>query len=137
MKLPNWAKILLVLSQGLTFAALADAAPAAPGQGGITPFLPLILIFGIFYVLILRPQQKKQKQHDTFVQTLKRGDMVITASGIIGTIRAVSEKFVTLEIDDGVCFKILKNQIAENANTLKEEAKPKGSLLSQLQEDKK
>jgi len=128
---------LVFLAFQIALTAFADGAAPAAGPGGITPFLPLIIIFGIFYFLILRPQQKKQKQHEQFVQALKRGDMVITASGIIGTVKAVSDKFVTLEVDDGVCLKVLKNQIAENANTLKEEAKPKGSLLSQLQEDKK
>ena len=117
--------------------AFAEAAAGA-GQGGLTPFIPLLIIFGIFYFLILRPQQKKQKEHQTFLTGLKKGDMVITNAGIIGTIRTLNDKFVTVEVDEGVCLKILRGQIAENAANLnKEESKPKGSLLSQTQEEKK
>ena len=91
--------------------------------GGVTPLIPLVVIFGIFYFMVIRPQQRKQKDHQKFLTELKRGDLIVTSSGIIGTIRTLSEKFVTLEVDDKVCLKILKGQIAENANTLKEEAK--------------
>lgn len=116
--------------------AVAEAAPGA--QGGVAPFIPLLLIFAIFYFLILRPQQKKAKEHQKFLSEMKRGDMVITNAGIIGTIRTLSEKFVTLEVDDNVCLKILRSQIAENAQNLnKEESKAKGSLFAQPQEDKK
>jgi preprotein translocase subunit YajC len=105
--------------------ALAETAPAAPAQQGVAPFVPLILMGAIFYFLIIRPQQKKQKLHAQFLTELKRGDMVVTSSGIIGTIKTLSEKFVTLEIDEGVCLKLLRAQVAEGANNLKEETKPK------------
>jgi len=100
--------------------AYADNTPAAAPQGGVTPFIPLLLIFAVFYFLIIRPQQKKQKDQQAFLSQLKRGDMVITSSGIIGTIRTVSDKFVTLEVDNNVCIKLVKGQILENANSLKE-----------------
>ncbi|NBT58690.1 preprotein translocase subunit YajC [bacterium] len=106
---------LLVLVSNLGFA---EAAPTS--REGVTPFIPLLLIFGVFYFLILRPQQKKQKEQLKFISELKRGDMVITQAGIIGTIKTVSDKFVTLEVDDNVHLKVLKSQIAENAATLKE-----------------
>jgi preprotein translocase subunit YajC len=99
---------------------LADAPVAAAPREGVTPFIPLLLIFGVFYFLILRPQQKKQKELQKFLSELKRGDMVITQSGIIGTIKTVSDKFVTLEVDENVNLKILKSHIAENAATLKD-----------------
>ncbi|MFM8268644.1 MAG: preprotein translocase subunit YajC [Pseudomonadota bacterium] len=99
--------------------SLADTAVPATREG-VTPFIPLLLIFGVFYFLILRPQQKKQKEQLKFISELKRGDMVITQAGIIGTIKTVSDKFVTLEVDDNVHLKILKSQIAESATTLKE-----------------
>ncbi|MBY0369641.1 preprotein translocase subunit YajC [bacterium] len=85
--------------------------------------IPLVLIFGIFYFLVIRPQQKKQKLHLQFLQELKKGDMVVTSGGIIGTIKTLSEKFVTLEIDEGVCLKLLRAQISEGAGSLREEAK--------------
>lgn len=85
------------------------------------PLVPLILIFGIFYFLVIRPQQKKQKVHETFLKELKRGDMVVTNAGIIGTVKTLSDRFVTIEDDDGVTLKILRNAIAENAASLKQE----------------
>lgn len=99
--------------------SLADTSAPAP-RDGVTPFIPLLLIFGVFYFLILRPQQKKQKEQLKFISELKRGDMVITQAGIIGTVKTVSDKFVTLEVDENVHLKILKSQIAESATTLKE-----------------
>lgn len=110
-------KILLIL--GVSLTAFADA-PAMGSKEGLTPFIPLILIFAVFYFMILRPQQKKQKDAQKFISELKRGDMVVTNAGIIGTVKTVSDKFVTLEIDEGVCMKVLKSQIAESAGNLKE-----------------
>jgi len=109
----------LLMFISLTFAETASPSP----QGGLTPLIPLILIIGIFYFLVIRPQQRKAREHQKFVTEMKRGDLVVTSSGIIGSIRALSDKFVTLEVDNGVCLKILKGQISENANALKEEAK--------------
>ena len=119
-------KVISSLFVGTIFsvAAFADAAPttsAAAAHEGVTPFIPLILIFGVFYFLILRPQQKKQKDQAKFITELKRGEMVVTNSGIIGTIKTVGEKFVTLEVDSGVSLKILKSQILESAANLKED----------------
>jgi preprotein translocase subunit YajC len=116
----------LVASVLLTQWAFAEGSPSAaqpgmPGREGITPFIPLILIFGVFYFLILRPQQKRQKDQQRFITELKRGDMVVTQAGIIGTIKTVGDKFVTLEVDQGVSLKILKSQILESAANLKDE----------------
>lgn len=113
----KWVVSLMVSL--ISSLALADAPAAAP-RDGVTPFIPLLMIFGVFYFLILRPQQKKQKEQLKFISELKRGDMVITQAGIIGTIKTVNDKFVTLEVDDNVHLKILKSQIAESATTLKE-----------------
>ncbi|NBX77428.1 MAG: preprotein translocase subunit YajC [Proteobacteria bacterium] len=114
----KWVVSLIVSLLGSL--ALADAAPAAAPRDGVTPFIPLLMIFGVFYFLILRPQQKKQKEQLKFISELKRGDMVITQAGIIGTVKTVSDKFVTLEVDENVHLKVLKSQIAESATTLKE-----------------
>jgi preprotein translocase subunit YajC len=126
----------IVLFHLLTAGAMADDAANA-GKQGITPFIPLILIFGIFYFLIMRPQQKKQRDHEKFLKELKRGDMVVTASGIIGTVKTLSDRFVTLEVDEGVNLKILRSQVSESAGNLKEEAKAKTGLFSQPQEENK
>ncbi len=98
---------------------------AAPAGAGVSQFVPLVLMFGIFYFLIIRPQQKKQKLHAQFLTELKRGDRVVTSSGIIGTIKTLSDAYINLEIEDGVCLKLLRNHISESANNLKEENKPK------------
>lgn len=126
----NSARIALSALFLLPVLALAET-PAAGPASPLAPFLPLILIFGVFYFLVLRPQQKKTKEHARFITELKRGDVIVTASGIIGSIRTVGEKFVTLEIDDGVCLKVIKSQISENARSLSE-TKP----ATQLQEQK-
>ncbi len=108
----------LFLMSLVSVSAFADAG--AMTKEGLTPFIPLLLIFAVFYFMILRPQQKKQKETQKFISELKRGEMVVTNSGIIGTVKTVSDRFVTLEIDDGVCMKVLKSQIAESAGNLKE-----------------
>jgi preprotein translocase subunit YajC len=102
-------------------AAAPAAAPADPMRQGLAQFVPLLLIFGIFYFLILRPQQKKAKLHQKFLQELKKGDVIITNSGIIGSIRSIADKFVTVEVDEGVCLKILRSQILESATSMNKE----------------
>ena len=120
MSLMNQMKCLSLLL--VPTAAFAEAAPAGPA-GGFTPMIPLVLMFGVLYFLVIRPQQKKQKEHQHFLTELKKGDMVVTQAGIIGTIRTLSERFVTLEVDDGVCLKMLRGQIAESAANLHKHSK--------------
>jgi len=74
--------------------------------------LPFALIFVVFYFFIIRPQAKKMKDHQSLLQNLKRGDSVITSGGILGTIEGLTEKFVTLEIDQNVRIKVLKTQVS-------------------------
>ncbi len=102
--------------------AHAQAAPAQ-GPSGIEAFLPFIFIFVIFYFLIIRPQAKKQKTHQEFLTKLKRGDEVITASGILGTIEGITDQFVTLEIAEGVRIKMLRSQIATTPQAASESKK--------------
>ena len=66
----------------------------------------------IFYFLIIRPQSKRQKKHQDFVSGLKRGDSVLTSGGMFGTVEGFNDKFVTLEVSDGVRVKFLRAQIA-------------------------
>ncbi len=108
------------LTHFLTRAFAEDAAPGNQGNP-LTTVAPMLIIFAIFYFLVLRPQNKKQKNHATFLKDMKKGDMVVTNGGIIGMIKNISDKIVTLEIDNGVCLKILRAQVAEAANALKEE----------------
>ena len=77
-------------------------------------FLPLILIFVVFYFLLIRPQQRKVKQHKEMLSNLKRGDKVITSGGIIGTINKVADnRELTLEVAENVEIKIASGMIAD------------------------
>ncbi len=100
---------------GLAFAMAQGAAPGgggpAGGMEGIKAFIPLILMFVIFYFLLIRPQQKRQKEHKQLLANLKRGDEVVTAGGIMGKITAVAEAFVTLEVADKVRIRVARGQI--------------------------
>ncbi len=73
---------------------------------------PMIILFAVLYFLILRPQAKNARLKDDFISKLKVGDSVITSGGILGKIQGITEKFVTLEISDGVRVKMLKSQLA-------------------------
>ena len=81
------------------------------GQG-IAQFIPLILIFVIFYFFLIRPQQKRVKDHKTMVESLKRGDEIITSGGIIGTIeRVMEDDRIEVDIGENVKVKIIKSTI--------------------------
>ncbi len=81
-------------------------------NAGILNFIPLIFIFIVFYFLILRPQQKKQKEHQKMVMGLKKNDEVVTSGGFYGTIVNIKEKSVVLRIDENAKIEIEKNSIA-------------------------
>ena len=95
------------------FAQTAGNAVARPGL--MEQLFPIVLIIGVFYFFIIRPQTKKAKSHQEFLAQLKRGDSVLTSSGILGRVEGITEKFVTLDVSDGVRIKILKNSIAGQA----------------------
>ena len=81
-------------------------------SSGIGQFIPLILIFVIFYFFLIRPQQKKVKEHREMVKNLKRGDEVITSGGIIGKVdRLFEDDRIELDIADGVKVQIIKNTV--------------------------
>lgn len=100
--------------------AWAEGAPGGGGGGMLTSFLPLILIFVIFYFLLIRPQQKRSKEHRAMLESLKRGDKVVTSGGIYGVVEAVEGNAVTLKIAENVKVKFGKTYIA--AVRAKEEA---------------
>lgn len=97
-----------------------EAAEAARQPMLLEQFMPFILVFIVFFFFIIRPQQKRAKAHRDFLAQMKRGDSVLTSSGILGTIEGLTEKFVTLEVADGVRLRILRAQIASR---VKEEAR--------------
>jgi len=98
----------------------------AQGAGGqsdpILGFLPLIVIFVLFYFLLIRPQNKKQKEHRQMVEAVGAGDEIVTGGGVLGKVTEVGEQFVTVEIANNVSVKIQKHTIAT--------VLPKGSVKS-------
>ncbi|MFH7326313.1 preprotein translocase subunit YajC [Desulfurivibrio sp. C05AmB] len=107
--------------------SIAHAAEAAPTGGGLGAFIPLILIFVIFYFLLIRPQQKKAKEHQHFLAALKIGDEVVSSGGLQGTITGLTDTVVTLEIADKVRVKVARPYIMGPANRDLGMAKPAGS----------
>ena len=104
-------------------AAHAQATGAAPsGAGRAFGFLPIILLFGVMYFLMIRPQMKRAKDHRAMLEKLARGDEVLVAGGLAGTVADIGENFVTVEIADGVRVRVQKAAIG---NVL-----PKGTLKS-------
>jgi len=75
--------------------------------------LPILLMFGVLYFLMIRPQQKKAKEQQAMLGALKHGDEIVTGAGIIGKITGITDKVVTIEIADNVKMKVLKGQITQ------------------------
>jgi len=96
--------------------AYAQAAGGAPGlmDGGLMSILPLVLIFVVFYFLLIRPQQKKVKEHRALVQALRRGDRVVTSGGIIGQVtKVLSDTELQVEISEGVRVRVVRSAVNE------------------------
>src|SRR4030065_2415507 len=96
---------------------LAYAMGTPPGGGGglggqIWSFLPIIFIFVIFYFLLIRPQQRRSKEHRTLLESIKTGEYVLTSGGIYGKITGIKDNIITLEISDKVRVKINRGNIA-------------------------
>ncbi len=94
------------------FVTPAFAQTAGGGIGGVGQFIPLLLIFAIMYFLLIRPQQKKMKDHRKMVDALRRGDQVVTAGGIIGKVTKVKDdNEVDVEIASGVKIRVVQSTI--------------------------
>lgn len=91
--------------------SLAHAQAAAPAAPGFTQFLPLIIIFVLFWFMLIRPQMKRAKEQKKMLSEIQKGDEVITASGQAGKIAKIGEQFVSLEIADGVITHVQKQSI--------------------------
>jgi len=100
------------------FATPAYAQAAGGGfGGGLAGMAPLILIFGIMYFLMIRPQQKKIKAHQAMVAALRKGDQVVTSGGLIGKVTKVgADNEVEVEIASGVKVKVVQNTISQVLN---------------------
>lgn len=101
-------------------AQAAGGAAAAPNP--IMSFLPLIILFGIFYFMLIRPQMKRAKEQRSMIAALAKGDEVLTSGGLLGRIEDIAEQFVVLEVASGVTVKMQKQAISA--------VLPKGTLKS-------
>ena len=100
------------------FVSPEYAQASGGGLGsGLTSLIPLILIFAIMYFLLIRPQQKKVKEHKAMVEALRRGDSVVTQGGVVGKItRVKDDNEVEVEIADGVRIRVMRSTIAQLIN---------------------
>lgn len=113
-------KTLAVVST-LAILPLASAfAQGVPGQAPspLMQLVPLIVVFAVMYFFMIRPQMKRQKQHQALLSQLKRGDEVVTASGIFGRIEGLTDHFITLEVAPDVRIKVLRTQVATLASSV-------------------
>ena len=101
--------------------AYAQAA-SAPQQGGLMSLLPLVAIFVVFYFLLIRPQQKRAKEHKKMTEAIAKGDEVVTTGGTLGKVKAVGESFITVEVATGVEIKVQRAAI--------QALMPKGTIKS-------
>ena len=101
-------------------AQAAGGAAAAPNP--IMSFLPLVILFGVFYFMLIRPQMKRAKEQRAMVAALGKGDEVLTNGGLLGRIDEISEQFVSLEIAAGVVVKLRRDAVSA--------VLPKGTLKS-------
>lgn len=108
----NMLKSLTVALMLATTSAYAqEATAAASAQNPMMQFLPLVLVFVVFYFMMIRPQKKKFEQEQALLAKLAKGDEIYTKSGIIGTIHGLTDSVVTLDLGNGVLLKVLKSQI--------------------------
>ena len=98
------------------FVTPAYAQAAGGGGAAIAQFIPLILIFAIMYFLMIRPQQKRVKQHRAMVEALKKGDHVVTQGGILGKVATVRDDELEVEIAQGVKVRIVRSTVAQVLN---------------------
>lgn len=109
----------------IAYAMGTSGGAAGQPDGGFLNFVPIILMFVIFYFLLIRPQQKKNKEHRQLIDNLKKGDRIITGGGLHGRITAVSDTTLTVEIAEKVRVKINRASIAGLAQPAQQAATAK------------
>lgn len=127
-KLETLLTSLLTASVLSVIPAVSWAQGEAPqGPPAWTQMVPVFLMLAVVYVMMIRPQQKREKARQAFVSSLKRGDEVITATGILGRVEGLTEQVVTLEVADGVRIKVLRSTVA---SSLQAATQPNGKVES-------
>ena len=105
------------------FISSAFAQDAAAQPGGLISFLPLIVIFALFYFMLIRPQMKRAKEHKQLVAGLQKGDEVVTSGGLLGKITRIEDSFVTVKMAENVEIKVQRHAVSS--------VMPKGTLRDQ------
>ncbi|MBC7419379.1 MAG: preprotein translocase subunit YajC [Bdellovibrio sp.] len=113
-------QLLTKLSVSSIAFAQEAAAPVAaqPAQAAWMQFVPFAVIIGVFYFFLIRPQAKKQKETQSFLSALKVGDQVITQSGILGRITALTDQVATLEVANQVQIRVMRSQVSMSQEIL-------------------
>ena len=104
--------------------SMAQTAPTAQQGAGLASFVPLIILFLVFYIFLIRPQMKRQKEHTKMVRELSAGDEAVTNGGLLGKISQVDDNFVRFEISKGVEVLVQKHAISQ--------VMPKGTYKSNV-----
>ena len=119
-----------ILPRLLMTPAWAQTPGASPSAGGGSPLfslVPFLLIFVLFYVLMILPQQRRQKRHREMLKAIKKGDRVVTTGGMLGSVTNIHDDVVTLQVSDNVKVKILRSAIA----SLRDEPKQKPEIAKE------
>ena len=118
--------------------AQGGAEGAQPGgiQGSIMSFLPFVLIIAIFYFLIIRPQNKKQKDTQRMLESLKKGDKVVTIGGVYGIIQDVKEKTVIVKVDDNTKLEFLRSAVSGVVDAAKQKDEKSEEKPEKIEEKK-
>lgn len=103
----------------IAYAMGQGGAESAQGAGSFTAFIPLLLMFAIFYFLLIRPQQKRAKEHRDMISALKKGDKIMTSGGIHGRILSVDDSVLSVEIADKVKIKMDSSYVASLLQSVK------------------
>jgi preprotein translocase subunit YajC len=115
MKLSKILGLVLIVAVLATMALLGGCVPTdTEGGGSSTIYMVafLVLIFAMFYFLMIRPQRKRQKEHQQMMEELRKGDRVITAGGIYGVIESVSEDSIVIKVESGTTIRLAKSSVA-------------------------
>lgn len=94
--------------------------PSPEGQNPLVTFLPLILVFVIFYFFMIRPQVRKQKELNNYRSSLKKGDKIVTTGGIYGRVTDVKDNTVTVDVGDNVLLKIDKSAVLKDSSDIEQ-----------------
>ena len=120
------------------FISPAYAQAAGASADALTSFLPLILIFVVFYFLIIRPQSKKAKAHRAMLDAVRRGDKIVTSGGLIGLVTKVKDdNELQVEIAENVRVRVMRHMVSDVLNKSDEKSAPEKSEKPEKEEGKK